>query len=77
MPDPEHMCLTSGRVMLQHAHLMSGIHGYGPDEGLPALREALKHKLATRNGLPGVSSIIGWPAHADQHSIVQCQVIGQ
>lgn len=33
-----------------------GIHGYGLDDGLPALREALQHKIATKNGLTGVSS---------------------
>lgn len=27
---------------------------YGPDEGLPALREALRHKLVKENGLHGV-----------------------
>ncbi len=31
-----------------------GISGYGPAEGLPALREALQHKLAAVNGLTGV-----------------------
>ena len=31
------------------------INGYGPAEGLPALRTALQQKLADRNGLQGVS----------------------
>jgi aspartate/methionine/tyrosine aminotransferase len=30
------------------------VNGYGPAEGLPALREALRHKLAARNGLQQV-----------------------
>lgn len=33
------------------------VNGYGPAEGLPALREALRHKLATKNGLQGVSPV--------------------
>jgi len=32
----------------------ASINGYGPAEGLPALREALQQKVADRNGLPGV-----------------------
>jgi hypothetical protein len=32
-----------------------GVHSYGPALGLPALVEALKQKLHTRNGLAGVS----------------------
>lgn len=32
-------------------------HGYGPAEGLPALREALRRKIRDVNGLEGVS---GW-----------------
>jgi aspartate/methionine/tyrosine aminotransferase len=31
---------------------------YGPDEGLPALRAALRAKLAARNGLPGYDAIV-------------------
>jgi len=31
----------------------SAIHSYGPDEGNPALREALRHKLVHKNNLPG------------------------
>jgi aspartate/methionine/tyrosine aminotransferase len=30
------------------------LHGYGPAEGLPALREALRQKLEAVNGLTGV-----------------------
>jgi aspartate/methionine/tyrosine aminotransferase len=31
---------------------------YGPDEGLPALRAALRAKLAARNSLPGYDAIV-------------------
>jgi hypothetical protein len=34
-----------------------GVHSYGPALGLPSLVEALKQKLATRNGLSGVSAL--------------------
>jgi DNA-binding transcriptional MocR family regulator len=34
---------------------VAGVHGYGPAEGLPALRQALKQKLEQQNGLAGVS----------------------
>ena len=30
------------------------VSSYGPDEGLPALREALRHKIRQENGLQGV-----------------------
>jgi hypothetical protein len=30
------------------------VNSYGPDEGLPALREALRRKIADENGLHGV-----------------------
>jgi len=30
------------------------IHGYGPADGLPSLKEALKYKLRTKNKLYGV-----------------------
>lgn len=30
------------------------VNAYGPDEGLPALREALRQKIAEENGLSGV-----------------------
>jgi hypothetical protein len=33
------------------------INGYGPAEGLPALRTALQQKLADKNGLKGVSAM--------------------
>lgn len=33
----------------------ASINGYGPAEGLPALREALRDKVAKQNGLEGVS----------------------
>lgn len=33
----------------------ASVNGYGPAEGLPALREALQQKIASRNGLEGVS----------------------
>lgn len=32
------------------------VHGYGPAEGLPALREALRDKVRRDNGLEGVRS---------------------
>jgi hypothetical protein len=35
-----------------------GVHSYGPALGLPALVEALKQKLQTRNGLTGVRYMI-------------------
>ena len=31
-----------------------GVHSYGPSTGLPALVDALRSKLAARNGLVGV-----------------------
>lgn len=31
------------------------VSAYGPDEGLPALREALRKKVQEENGLQGVS----------------------
>lgn len=34
---------------------MQSLHSYSPIEGLPELREALRHKLAERNGLRQVS----------------------
>eukprot|EP00983_Pelagomonas_calceolata_P109883 1159608-Pelagomonas_calceolata.AAC.1 len=34
------------------------VHGYGPAEGLPALREALRAKIAKRNGLTQVRPIM-------------------
>ena len=33
-----------------------GVSAYGPCAGLPALAGALRQKLASENGLPGVSS---------------------
>eukprot|EP00878_Enallax_costatus_P016901 GHUV01017742.1.p1 GENE.GHUV01017742.1~~GHUV01017742.1.p1 ORF type:complete len:450 (+),score=122.28 GHUV01017742.1:1027-2376(+) len=36
----------------------AGVHGYGPADGLPALREALQHKLANRNGLLGYEVMV-------------------
>jgi hypothetical protein len=33
------------------------VSAYGPDEGLPALREALRRKLKEENGLAGVSLV--------------------
>lgn len=37
------------------------VNGYGPAEGMPALREALKAKVAAQNGLENVSSWhCGW-----------------
>lgn len=35
----------------------ASVNGYGPAEGLPALRDALKQKLADKNGLTGVSTV--------------------
>jgi len=32
------------------------VSAYGPDEGLPALREALRRKIQEENGLQGVSA---------------------
>lgn len=34
------------------------VNRYGPAEGLPALREALRHKLATKNGLQGYDVMV-------------------
>lgn len=33
------------------------VSAYGPDDGLPALREALRQKIRTENGLDGVSAV--------------------
>ncbi|GAB4819316.1 hypothetical protein N2152v2_006362 [Parachlorella kessleri] len=35
-----------------------GIHGYGADEGLPALRDALRQKIAAENGLEGYDVMV-------------------
>ena len=35
------------------------VNAYGPDEGLPVLREALRQKIAEENGLRGVSTAGG------------------
>ncbi|KAJ9522315.1 hypothetical protein QJQ45_008209 [Haematococcus lacustris] len=42
-----------------------GVSGYGPTQGLPALRDALKSKLRDKNGLHGVALCTG---HGQQHS---------
>ncbi|KAF8066353.1 ISS1 [Scenedesmus sp. PABB004] len=34
------------------------VHGYGPADGLPALREALAAKLTSVNGLPGYEAMV-------------------
>lgn len=53
------------------------VSAYGPDEGLPALREALRHKIEQENGLKGVSSR-GWerPAANGQGSGGAVQEVG-
>lgn len=45
---PPEMALESGRELFA----TPAAHQYGPDEGMPALREALAGKLAAENGLP-------------------------
>jgi DNA-binding transcriptional MocR family regulator len=50
-PPPAALEVAAQLVAAGHA----GIHGYGPAEGLPALREALKQKLQDQSGLAGVS----------------------
>jgi aspartate/methionine/tyrosine aminotransferase len=35
-----------------------GVHSYGPDEGLPELRDALQAKVAAKNGLQGVRRLL-------------------
>jgi aspartate/methionine/tyrosine aminotransferase len=42
----------------------ASIHGYGPAEGLPALRDAIKQKMADKDGLTGVSPIHAGPERA-------------
>eukprot|EP00879_Flechtneria_rotunda_P018349 GHRR01019246.1.p1 GENE.GHRR01019246.1~~GHRR01019246.1.p1 ORF type:complete len:399 (+),score=104.95 GHRR01019246.1:337-1533(+) len=37
---------------------VAGVHSYGPADGLPALKEALEQKVASRNGLPGYEVMV-------------------
>jgi aromatic aminotransferase len=57
-PPPEALC-RSAELLVSNP----SIHSYGPCEGLPALRDALKEKLRACNGLHDVRhGSKGWPA---------------
>ncbi len=49
---PPRALAAAGQLLAAEA---GSISGYGPADGLPALREALKQKLEEVNGLTGVS----------------------
>ncbi|KAJ9506883.1 hypothetical protein QJQ45_005076 [Haematococcus lacustris] len=49
-----------------------GVSGYGPTQGLPALRDALKSKLRDKNGLHGVALCTGHgQQHLRKHTVVE------
>lgn len=46
------------------------VSAYGPDEGLPALRDALRRKIREENGLEGVRQAV--PHYCTLHHAVLC-----
>jgi aspartate/methionine/tyrosine aminotransferase len=48
------------------------INGYGPAEGLPALRTALQQKLADKNGLQGVSEHVSCAGGGGVQVVERC-----
>ncbi|GFH27365.1 hypothetical protein HaLaN_25672 [Haematococcus lacustris] len=65
------LTLTSVKRLVAVEKLQSdpqGVSGYGPTQGLPALRDALKAKLRDKNGLHGVGAPLAAARMAHFHA---------